>query len=243
MDFSSELITPEMPPPQAVLNQRPLWWTLILLLFTTFMLRMTNYDVVGGILCLLLLFVAYVIVYDGMHNAGKFSLLLGMLCGLNFLFYFVPFISNVIAGRSESHLTPVESTNHNGEHELTYVITVKTYAFFDLSRGLLYNLQSLGMMVMPFCMLFGFYLGLSAHVETRRSTLSIFEHDDDSEYGFTETDADQLNASLREDASLGAVAQRQLIAAGYGAISNGAQSGNHKPMSFFTGKAHKLIDA
>lgn len=201
------------------------------------MLRVANYDVVGGILCLLLLFVAYMIIYDGMQNAGRFSLLFGMLCGLNFLFYFVPFISNVIAGRSESHLTPVEATNHNGEHELTYVITVKTYAFFDLAHGWLYNLQSLGMLMMPFCMLYGFYLGLSAHVETRRSALSGFEHDTDSEYGFAESEGDQLNASFSEDTSPG------MLAASYGAISNATQLHGNKPVSFFTGKAHKLIDA
>lgn len=236
--FSSELITPEGPPPQAVLNQRPLWWTLILLLFVTLTLRMAIFDFIGGLLCSLLLLVAYTIVHDGMKNVGKFSLLFGMLCGLNFFFYFMPFISNVITGRSERHIVPVEATNHDGLHELTYVLTVKSYAFFDLARGLLYNAQSAGMMAMPVCMLLGLYLGLSAHFETSRHALSIFRHDDDddSEYGMGRTE---------DGASPNAVAHRQRLGAVYGAISGLTESPNacgSNPLPPFQGKAHKLLE-
>jgi len=237
--FSSELTTPEGPPPQAVLNQRPLWWMLILLLFATLMLRMAIFDFIGGLLCSLLLLVAYLIVHDGMKNVGKFSLLFGLLCGLNFFFYFIPFITNVITGRSERHIVPVEATNRDGLHELTYVLTVKTYAFFDLGRGILYNAQSAGMMAMPVCMLFGLYLGLSAHLETFRNGLSIYGHDDDddSEYGIGPAEG---------DASLNAAAHRQRLGAVYGAISNLSQHPNacgSNPVSPFQGKAHKLLDA
>eukprot|EP00747_Dinoflagellata_sp_TGD_P162738 gnl/TRDRNA2_/TRDRNA2_180671_c0_seq1.p1 gnl/TRDRNA2_/TRDRNA2_180671_c0~~gnl/TRDRNA2_/TRDRNA2_180671_c0_seq1.p1 ORF type:complete len:242 (-),score=45.22 gnl/TRDRNA2_/TRDRNA2_180671_c0_seq1:147-872(-) len=181
MLFSPEMFLPVGPPPQAVLNQRPGWIFLIFLLGVTLMMRMVCLDVVGGLLCALLLCLSVVIIRDGMRELSKFSLLFGMICGINLVFYLVPLLSAVIGGRSERRVMPVESVSYQNTQQLTYTLTVKTTPFFDKSLGLMYNMQSAGMIMMPLCMLIGTYLGITAHQEIQRLAASLV---DDGEFGF-----------------------------------------------------------
>lgn len=156
------------PPPQAVINKRPLWFLLMLLLGGTLLLRMAAFDIMGGLLCGLLLLLACVIVRDGMRELPKFSLIFGMLCGINFFFYILPLLSNLVGGRSERRVEPVESVSYHNTQQLTYTLTVKTTPFFDKKASMLYNIQSAGMLTMPLCMLLGAYLGVTAHQEVQR---------------------------------------------------------------------------
>jgi hypothetical protein len=169
------------PPPQAVIDKRPLWFVMMFMLGLTLFLRLAAFDILGGLLCGLLLILTAIIIRDGMKELPKFSLVFGLLCGVNFVFYVLPVLTSVLSGRSERHIHPVDHVRYRDPQQLTYTMTVKTMSFFDPHAGLLYNVQSAGMLMMPLCMLLGTYLGISAHQEIARYSSSLFG-DDDGEY-------------------------------------------------------------
>lgn len=180
MAFSPDLFMAMhgLPPPQAVLDKRPTWYVLIALLGLTFGLRMAALDIMGGLLCGLLLILACLMIRDGMRELPKFSLIFGVLCGVNFFFYILPVLLSVVEGRSERHIDPVRHKSHSGVQQLTYTLTVKTTPFFDAHAGLLYNVQSLGMLTMLVCMFLGFYLGLVCHREIASASSGFLSADD-----------------------------------------------------------------
>mmetsp|Transcript_91779 Transcript_91779/g.259853 ORF Transcript_91779/g.259853 Transcript_91779/m.259853 type:complete len:207 (-) Transcript_91779:20-640(-) len=143
------------PPPQEVLNKRPLWLVFMWTLGCVMLLRVATLDIIGGLLCGLLLLLALTLVRDGMTELPRFGLIFGILCGLNFVFSLVPTLGNLAAGRSERHINPEE---------------VKIHPFFDHWAGLTYNLQSAAILAMPPCQLLGAWLGLSAHRAVRQHT-------------------------------------------------------------------------
>jgi len=153
------------PPSQAVLDQRPHWMFLTFALGATLLLRMVGCDILGGLLCGLLLLLAAMVMREGMSGLPKFGLLFGMMCGVNCIFYLLPLIGGVVSGRSERRIAPVEAVRYKDMHQLTYTLTVRTTPFFDANAGILYNVQSVGMLMMPLCMLLGAYLGITGHQE------------------------------------------------------------------------------
>lgn len=237
-------MTPEMmgltgPPPQAIVNQRPWWFVLMVLLGSTLVFRVLSLDMLGGLLCALMICLCAVILRDGMRELPKFGLMFGLLCSINFVFYAMPVIGYLVVGKSERHVQPVDSSDfgkYGHVHRLTYMLTVKTLPFFDLSRGFLYNVQSAGELLMPIAMLMGTYLGISAHYEYQSHIIDLIPDDEDDEIG-------------REHAAVaGGAGQRDAaLPAGYGAILGAAMGGappsretpkpSHKA---FTGTAHKL---
>mmetsp|Transcript_125323 Transcript_125323/g.348711 ORF Transcript_125323/g.348711 Transcript_125323/m.348711 type:complete len:254 (-) Transcript_125323:114-875(-) len=237
------------PPPQAVLNKRPLWFLLMVLLGCTLLLRMAAFDIMGGLLCGLLLLLACVIVRDGMKELPKFSLIFGMLCGINFFFYILPLLSNIVSGRSERRIEPVESVSYSNTQQLTYTLTVKTTPFFDKKATLLYNVQSMGMLAMPVCMLLGAYLGITAHQEIQRYSSRLLAPaiagDDDGELGAEGNAAPGSRENAR--AAIGSLHRGLRHGAVYGAALGRAtappQAEAPAPkdqQKAFQGTAHKL---
>merc|ERR1719409_1438337 len=94
------------PPPQEVLDKRPWWFVLIGLLGVTMVLRMVCFDMLGGLLCALMICLCLVIVRDGMRELPKFGLMFGLLCSINFVFYAMPVIGYLVVGKSERHVQP-----------------------------------------------------------------------------------------------------------------------------------------
>lgn len=233
-------MTPEMgvsvPPPQAIVNQRPWWLVLVLVLGSTLIFRLLSLDLLGGLLCALMICLCVVILRDGMRELPKFGLMFGLLCGVNFVFYAMPVLGFLISGRTEQHVQPVDSADlgdkYSHTHRLTYTLTVKTMPFFDFSKGLLYNAQSMGELLMPIAMLMGTYLGISAHYEFQSHMVDMLPDEDDDEIGREE--------ALMDDP------RNAALAAGYGAILGAATGGvpgqaSDKPShKAFTGTAHKL---
>lgn len=246
------------PLPQAVIDQRPLWFALMAFLGATLVVRMAAFDILGGLLCGLLLLLVCVIVRDGMKELPKLSLVFGMLCGLNFFFYMLPLLANLISGRTERHTRVVGSASYDNTQEMTYTLVVRTTAFFDAKSGLLYNLQSAGMLMMPLCMLLGSYLGVTAHHEIQRHMPPLLGSED-SEVGDSEVgDAaggDQVaraaasgrgNRNTRAATAYGSLAGRLTAAT---ATNGPSQSRRWDPFArsstgsqAFQGVAHKLAD-
>lgn len=220
------------PPPQAVIDKRPLWFVLMFFLGLTLVLRMAAFDIMGGLLCGLLLLLATIIVRDGMRELPKFSLIFGMLCGINFFFYILPLLSNLIGGRSERHIDPVESVSYSNTQQLTYTLTVRTTPFFDKRASLMYNIQSAGMLTMPISMLLGAYLGISAHQEVQRHSPTLFGTEDG-----------EMGIDPRPNVPAAGVAGPQGIV--YGAtVGRVGSETEHKDQrrGAFQGTAHKLGD-
>jgi len=254
MLFSPDLILSlhGSPPPQTVLDKRPVWFVLMLLLGATILLRMAAFDIMGGLLCGLLLLLAAVIVRDGMRELPKFSLIFGVLCGINFFFYIFPLLSNLVGGRSERRIDPVESVTYSNTQQLTYTLTVRTTPFFDHKGSVLYNVQSAGMLAMPLCMLLGAYLGIAAHQEVQRHSRSFFGADD-GELGLDEPlaqgpagRAQGMDGGAGPDVGAAVRLARQGImygTAGGRTAGSAAEEGGHKDRALaFQGRAHKLGD-
>lgn len=230
------------PPPQAILNQRPWWLLLIFTLGCTLVLRVLSLDMLGGLLCGLMICLCAVILREGMRELPKFALLFGLLCGINFVFYAMPVIGYIVSGKSEQHVQPVDSADFGGKythtHRLTYTLTVQTSPFFDASKGVLYNVRSLSELLMPFAMLLGTYLGVSAHYEFQSSFGDMLG--DDDEIGraadiFPGLGVNQANAPIAANAgTYGAI---------FGAATGGVPPSLDPPKAghkAFSGTAHKL---
>jgi len=175
------------PPPQAILNQRPWWYVLVFILGNTMVLRVLALDMLGGLLCALMICLCAVILRDGMRELPKFGLLFGLLCGINFVFYAMPVLGYIISGKSEQRVQPVDSQDYGERyshtHRLTYTLTVKTMPFFDATKGFMYNAQSIGELLMPIAMLLGTYLGISSHYEFQSHIIDLIGDDVDDEIG------------------------------------------------------------
>mmetsp|Transcript_52438 Transcript_52438/g.150325 ORF Transcript_52438/g.150325 Transcript_52438/m.150325 type:complete len:249 (+) Transcript_52438:280-1026(+) len=178
MLLSPELLMPMGPPPQAVLDQRWLWQLLIFILGITFGLRLVGLDIAGALLSGLMLCFAVVMTRDGMQEMAKYSLVYAVLSGLNFFFDILPLITE-LGGRVTRTTEPGRTaTDGDGIRQTSYTLTTKTIPFFDGPQGLIYNVQSLAMIMSPVCMALGVYLAITAHNEIQRHTEPFWNNGD-----------------------------------------------------------------
>jgi len=168
MFLSGDMILFEGPPPQELLDKRWIWRFLLLLLAATFLLRIVGGDIAGAVLSGLMLCFAVVMIRDGMQEMMRYALTYGILCVLNFVLDIVPLVMG-FSGRVRRHTEPVAVMNDQGVQQITYTLTKRTTPFFDPSEGLIYNAQSLAMLLSPICMLIGACLSLSAHLAYQRN--------------------------------------------------------------------------
>jgi len=233
-----------MPPPQAVLNKRPLWFCLMSLLSCTIFLRMAAFDIMGALLCGLLLLLSVVMVRDGMRELPKFGMIFGVLCTITFFFYALPLLSSLIGGRAERRVTPVETVRSSHTHQVTYQMTIKTTPFFDPKAPLLYNIQSTGMLAMPLCMLLGAYLGITAHQELQRHVPSFLRHDGEGVFdGPPELGQGHALAGERQGGQrVGGHGPVYGAAAGMASAAGSQQEVEPGQKGAFQGRAHKLTD-
>lgn len=176
--LSPDMMLPTGPPPQAVLDQRWLWKGLLFLLLATFVLRMVSMDIAGALLSALMLGFGVIMIRDGMQEMPKYALVYAVLCGLNFFFDVLPLITE-LGGRITRVSTPNTTVaGGSGRHqESSYTITTKFTPFFCAREGLVYNLQSLSMILSPIAMALGVYLAITATNELQRQLRPIFEDD------------------------------------------------------------------
>jgi len=168
---------PTGPPPQAVLDQRWLWSLLMLLLGLTFVMRLIGLDIAGALLTGLMLCFGIIMTRDGMQEMAKYALVYAVLCGLNFFFDILPLITE-LGGRVTRAKEPVGAVkDDNGVRQTTYMLTTKVTPFFDAKQGLVYNVQSLAVILAPVCMALGVYLSVSAHNELYRNSLTFTAQD------------------------------------------------------------------
>lgn len=175
----------DTPLPQEVLHQRCSWFFLIAMLAITLVVRILGMDLAGALLTGLMLGFAVVIVRDGMAELQKYNLVFGLLCSLNFFFDILPLLS-MLGGRRKEEIRPVPRADDSGmpvygggsHKEQTYSVTVKTYPFFDKSQGIIYNAESLSMVLSPICMLVGAFLSFRAHDAMMRHMPNVFAEED-----------------------------------------------------------------
>lgn len=249
MFLNLEMMGISTPPPQGILDKRPCWFLLMVLLGATMILRMVSLDMLGGLLCALMICLCFVILRDGMRELPKFGLMFGLLCGVNFVFYAMPVLGAIVAGKTEQHVEPMKASDlsrYNQIHRLTYTLTVRTSSFFDFSRGWIYNAQSAGEVLMPIAMLLGTYLGISAHYEYQSHVADfLIGSDEDDEIGGAREDLFGV-AGDAGDAADGFAANAR--AGTYGAIFGAATGGVAPPRpappklahKAFQGASHKL---
>lgn len=197
-------------------------------------LRLMSLDLLGGLLCALMLCLCTVILRNGMRELPKFALMFGLLCGINFVFYAMPVLGYVIAGKTEQRVLPMGSVDYGGEHghtrQLSYTLTVRTMPLFDKNKGFVYNAQSLGELLMPSAMLLGAYLGLSSHYEFQSNIEALLPDTSDDESGIT----------ARQEAT--AAARERHYGAIFGAATGGVPPADQSKVGHkaFSGASHKL---
>eukprot|EP00435_Cladocopium_sp_Y103_P050339 s296_g15.t1 len=112
----------------------------------------------------LMLFLACMMLADGMAELPRYALAFSMLSMLCLFFEMVPLLSS-IGGRSEVSVEPVDRTTSKNELRITYTTIIKTTPFFDRTKNYIYNGGSVAMILSPVTMLLGAYLAGQAHVE------------------------------------------------------------------------------
>jgi len=162
------------PPPQAILNQRWLWQILMSLLSLCFVVRFIGLDIPGALLSGLMLCFAVIMTRDGMQEMSRYALVFAVLCGLNFFFDILPLLTE-LGGRVQSRTQPTTTTSSDGITQTLYTVTVKTTPFFDLHEGLIYNVQSFGMVLSPIAMGLGVFLSMSANNEIQHTMPGFFD--------------------------------------------------------------------
>lgn len=242
MFLNAEMMGMSGPPPQEIIDKRPWWFVLIGLLGATMVLRMVCFDLLGGLLCALMICLCLVIVRDGMRELPKFGLMFGLLCGINFVFYAMPVITQLVGGKSEQHVEPMrvaDMSRYHHTHRLTYTLTVKTTPFFDVAKGWMYNARSAGELLMPVAMLLGTYLGISAHYEFQSHLAEfLIGSDEDDELGGVRDDF-FAGTDVRQNIAADA---RQNYGAIFGAATGGVPPAAQPKVSHkaFQGASHKL---
>lgn len=232
MFLSNTMLTITSPPPQAVLDKRPLWFVLIGVLGLTLILRVINLDILAGLLCALMICLSCIIIRDGMRDLPKFGLMFGLLCGINFVFYFMPIASSLILGKTEQHIVPAPrggsgaSDGYENDRHLEYTLMVRTTSFFDVKKGFIYNAGSVGELLLPVAMLLGTYLGISAHYEYQSHIGDFYDDGIDDEAGANAEEAAQL---LMQATAIDEATGRR--GADYGAVLAAATGGASFPPS------------
>lgn len=224
MLFSPELLLPVGRPPQEVLDQYSSWKFMLALLAITLILRLIGLDVAGALLTGLMLCFGIVMTRDEMQEMTKYALVYAVLCGLNFFFDILPLVTE-LGGRVTRSTEPgPTATDNHGTRQTSYTLTTRTTPFFDREQGLIYNVQSLAMILSPLSMALGVYLSLSAHNEIHRGISYL---DDESD--------DIVRPMFHQMGSRGTLHRNR------GGANNGFRGGQ-APVEHFSGTAHKLND-
>mmetsp|Transcript_28018 Transcript_28018/g.63431 ORF Transcript_28018/g.63431 Transcript_28018/m.63431 type:complete len:211 (+) Transcript_28018:52-684(+) len=168
MLFSSMLLALPGHTPASVVCKWPYWYMLIFFLIVLSLMNLMALEIIGSLLSCLMLFLAWMIVRNNMLEAPKYVVIYAVLCVLNFFFDIVPLIMS-LHGRSAVTVEPGYSTSFEGIEQTTYTRTVRTTTFFDLKQGLLYNIESVSMILSPLSMLIGTYLAVRAQCEIQQA--------------------------------------------------------------------------
>jgi len=176
MVLASDMMVPSGPPPSAILAQRCWWHLLMVLLFSTLVLRLLGLDVAGALLTGLMLVFAVIMTRDGMSEMPKYVMVFSVLCGLNFFFDILPLLTE-FGGRVMRYTTPGKTMTAHNIEQTTYTLTIKTTDFFDWGQGFVYNIQSVSMILSPICMGLGCWLSITAQNEIQRLAPNLWDDD------------------------------------------------------------------
>jgi len=235
MLLSPELLLPMGPPPQAVLDQRWLWNVLLFLVTAVFVLRLVGLDIAGALLSGLMLCFGIIMTRDGMQDMAKYALVYAVLCGLNFFFDILPLITELGGRMTRVAQVDGSSADQTGLRSTTYTMTTRITPFFDWSQGVVYNCQSMSMLISPIAMALGVYLSISAHNEIQRHTMPLWDGDlEDFGRAFPPAPPVGIGARNRAVGGSGSTPPQSR------ATSSSAQG--RETYERFTGVAHKLGD-
>mmetsp|Transcript_73216 Transcript_73216/g.207024 ORF Transcript_73216/g.207024 Transcript_73216/m.207024 type:complete len:228 (+) Transcript_73216:153-836(+) len=167
MVLSNFAFLPEGPPPQQLLDKRWAWQLLLFLMASILLLRVVGGDIAGAVLVGILFGFGIVMMRNGMQDMARYTFTYGILCTLNFFLDIVPLVT-CLRGRVKTHTEPVSVLNRHREQQITYVFTKRTMPFFSAPEGVVYNMQSMAILLAPLCMCFGMALAFSAHLACQR---------------------------------------------------------------------------
>lgn len=144
-----------------------LWQVLIGGLWVVLALKMIAADVPGMFLAAVLVSYACIMLKDGMQEMPKYALLYAALCGLDFMFEWLP-LMNELSGRVTRTTQAKERHVFNATIVSDYLVFTKLTSFLDPSQGIRYNAESVSMLLQPFVVAFGCFLAICAHQENHR---------------------------------------------------------------------------
>lgn len=153
-----------------------LWRALIGGLWVVFFLKIIAADIPGVFLAAVLLSYAWIMLREDMQEMPKYALLYAVLCGLGFMFEWLP-LMNELSGRTTR--TTQAKARHviNATTVSDYLVTTTLTSFFDPSQGIIYNAESVSMFLQPCLMAFGCFLAVTAHQENHRFLFALVVED------------------------------------------------------------------
>jgi len=147
--------------PESVKAQWPFWYALMGLLLVLAIMDCITVQIIGVILNVLMIGLAYLIVRKDFEMAPSTTMMYGVLMVLNLVFGLIPLIQD-LGGRKTVTDGPATSVVVNGVKTVEVQRIVTKHSFFSGSEGFKYNLESAHMLLAPLVMLFGTVLTFKA---------------------------------------------------------------------------------
>lgn len=117
------------------------WWTLICCFLCTCILQWISYDIVNGIIGVIIALVAWWMIKDDCARMNQCCLMWIGVFSLVQVIFDVILLAQSVGGRSEDHTS--RQTMHQGGQDITTVTSTETNRdFFSSEEGWHYNLQS-----------------------------------------------------------------------------------------------------
>ncbi|CAE7592017.1 unnamed protein product [Symbiodinium sp. CCMP2592] len=168
------------PPPEELLADRWKWFSLMALLTIVVVLQILTVDVVAVVLSGLLLLFGWRMIRDDMQEMPAYALVYGMLCGLNCCFTLLPLVADLAEGRHVDETVHEPTVRVNRTKYESWTTYTQITPFFDMSRGLEFNAESLCKLLTPLTMAAGCYLSACAHVIVDQAAHRLdVQHDED----------------------------------------------------------------
>ncbi|CAJ1340329.1 unnamed protein product [Effrenium voratum] len=157
-------LVPRAPLPEQLFHERWKWIFYTMTLTIVMLLQILSFDYIDVTISGILLLFAWRMLRDNMQEMPAYALMYGVLCGLNCSFTMLPLVGNLASGRMIERKVRQPTQVVNRTFYQSWDIYTEIAPFFDLSRGFLYNVESLSDLLAPLCMAYGCYLSVQAHL-------------------------------------------------------------------------------
>lgn len=136
------------------------WWVLMGVYIVVCVGRILATDIIGALLSGMMAVIAWYMVKEDCSKMSQYCVFLfGMMCVMNTVLEFVT-LAGALQGRQtqRTESKPLPAATGSSSSSTSYTITIEKHPFFDKEGSLVYNQQSLMMILCPLAAFLGFLL-------------------------------------------------------------------------------------